>query len=269
MMDDIPKKHPIEDIYKDKKIKKSKKKDDATSPSKKGGQSKKQKRENNKEINKSNEEKDLSENRKKRRQPLTNIYSVIKKDEQNEGKEEENDDEEKNVNEKENEDNNNSLSSRMLKSILEFEDSYWGNILMIFLGIVNLLFYDLSKACISYKYKYIILGITALLTLYIILDLIFRNILLEKSSKSFYFAIQVIACIFMLFDFSIFSYTLLQTIFYKDSKKRKYLLPEQQEIILYVLSLLQILKHLRIIKIYIVTNKFLRKVEKDKKINEK
>jgi hypothetical protein len=199
----------------------------------------------------------------KRRQGIYNIYSISKKNENKDSKKESSKEQE----EKEKEENVIKISP-IMQNILNFESSFTGIILMIVIGSLSLIFYDLKSAAIPGKYDIICITITFFLSLYHIFDLVFRNIYFEKSVGSFYFKVQVVAVISLVFDFNLALFLLLKFIISLINKKNKYLSSYNLQLIMYIFHFFQVFKYLRFIKTYLMINKLLKEIEKKQKFNE-
>ena len=245
-----PKKEPIDDIYKSPKLAHMK---DLTGLSKRKRYSIKKPQVNNDKTNNTNNNNNFfnssksNELSKQRRQSLCGVFPV----EFNDKKEEP----EKKVN-------------PIVQKIMDFENGFIGIIIIILIGIIGLLFYDF-KNVIPGRNETIYLIILGILSIYHIFDFIFRNIFLEKSVGSFYFKLQTLSLITLIFDFGLPIFILLRFIFLKTiNKDNKYLSSRNLQIIIYILSFLQSFKYIRFIKVYLMINKLFREIEKKKKYNE-
>jgi class 3 adenylate cyclase len=200
----------------------------------------------------------------KRRPGIYNIYPISKKQEQKDSKKDVN----KELEEKKEEEKIEQISP-FLQKILDYESSFTGIILIIIIGTISLLLYDLKHAAIPGKYDIVSFIIMFLLSLYHVFDLIFRNIYLEKSVGSSYFKLQVFSVISLIFDFNLALFLLLRFIFNATiNKKNKYLSSNNLQLIMYILNCLQVFKVLRFIKIYLMINKLFKEIEKKKKFEE-
>ena len=156
----------------------------------------------------------------------------------------------------------------IVQKIMDFENGFIGIIIIILIGIIGLLIYDIKNS-IPQRDEMIYLIILGVLSLYHIFDFIFRNIFLEKSVGSSYFKLQTFSVITLLFDFGMPIFILLRFIFLKTiNKDNKYLSFVNQEIIIYILSFLQSFKYIRFIKVYLMINKLFREIEKKQKYKE-
>ena len=258
---EVPKKEVIDDIYKNDKPNDSK--ENSEENKKNDNEDKKDNDDNDKNNDALNTSK-LNESHLKRRPGVYNIYPSSKK--QNLLKEEKKEDKDK---EKEKEENEEKKINPFIQLILDFENSFIGIILMIIIGILSLLFYDIKNCLISSKYDIVGSAIIGILTLYHIFDLIFRNVFLEKSVGSFYFKLQTFSVISLVFDFNYALFLLLRLIFLNTlNKKNKYISSNTLNLILYIFNFLQVWKYLRFIKVYLMINKLFKEMEKKKKFNE-
>ena len=238
-----PKKEVIDDIYKTSKEKnKTKEKKSKNELNSSKTQHLRDKFNNNfLNVSKSNEF------NKQRRQSLYNIYPLAfhKRLEEN-------------INE----------VNPIIQKIMDFENSFVGIVIIILIGILGLLFYDL-KNVFKQRNETVYIAILSVITLYHIFDLVFRNIFLEKSLGTFYFKLQTFSVITLIFDFSMPLFLLLQFIFLKTvNKDHKYLWSKWFHIILYILNFLQCFKYIRFIRVYLMINKLFREIEKKKKYHE-
>ena len=231
---DTPKKEVIDDIYKHEKPNENK--DNSEEIHKKINENRKEDDKNNDVLNTSK----LNESHMKRRQGMYNIYPISKK--QNQQKESKKEGKEKD--EKEKEENEENKINPIIQIILDFENSLAGIILMIIIGIISLLFYDIKNCLISSKYDIVGIAVISILTFYHIFDLIFRNVLLEKSVGSFYFRLQVFSVITLLFDFNYAIFLLFKLLFiHTINRNNKYLSGNNIDLILYIINFLQIWKY--------------------------
>ena len=251
-MIELPKKEIIDDIYKTNKPNKpNQKKQNDLEENKKDNdidEDEEEKQKNETEQDKNNElnTSKLNESHMKRRQGIYNLYPMSKKQEQKESKKEENKEQE----EKEKEEKIVKISP-LLQNILNFESSFTGIILIIIIGTISLLFYDLKSATIPGKYDMVCIVIMLILSLYHLFDFIFRNIYFEKSVGSFYFKLQLFSVISLIFDFNLAIFLLLRFIFSQTiNKDNEYLSSNNLQIIIYIINVLQVFKFLRFIKIY-------------------
>lgn len=270
-MIELPKKEVIEDIYKHNKplqrrintvnVKENKKNLDEDEEEEEKDKKENEQDKNNEVLNTSK----LNESHLKRRQGIYNIYPISKKQEQQKDTKK---DTNKEQEEKEKEENEVKINP-ILQNILNFESSFLGIIIIIVIGIISLLFYDIKNAAIPGKYDMISIAIIFLLSLYHIFDLIFRNIYFEKSVGSFYFKLQVFSVISLVFDFNLAIFLLLKLIFSKTINKNNiYLSSNNLQLILYILNFLQVFRYLRFIKSYLMINKLFKEIEKKNKFNE-
>ena len=240
-----PDKEPIDDIYKNKKFKhlyeltKNKKKRQSI----KKAQTSNTEKYNNNYFN-SSKSNELS---RQRRQSFYNMFPA-------------NADEKKEEHIKK--------VNPIVQKIMDFENGFIGIIIIILIGIIGLLIYDIKNS-IPQRDEMIYLIILGVLSLYHIFDFIFRNIFLEKSVGSSYFKLQTFSVITLLFDFGMPIFILFRFIFLKTiNKDNKYLSFVNQEIIIYILSFLQSFKYIRFIKVYLMINKLFREIEKKQKYKE-
>ena len=268
-MIEVPKRDVIDDIYKNDKPN-QKKLNSGEIKSKKNEEEEKQNKENENENDqdKNNDAMNnskLNESHMKRRQGIYNLYPISKKQEQKDEKKEIN----KENDQKEKEENEEKKINPIVQNILDFENSFIGIILIIIIGIISLLFYDIKNCAIPGKYDIISIAICLLLTLYHIFDLIFRNIIFEKSIGSFYFKLQMFSAISLIFDFNLALFLFFRIIFLKTiNRKNKYLSSTSFKIIIYIINFLQVFKFLRFIKIYLMINKLFKEIEKKNKFKE-
>ena len=156
----------------------------------------------------------------------------------------------------------------IIQKILNFENGFVGIIIIILIGIIGLLVYDIKNS-IPQRDEMIYLIVLGVLSLYHIFDFVFRNIFLEKSVGSSYFKLQTFSVITLLFDFGMPIFILFRFIFLKTiNKENKYLSFVNQQIIVYILGFLQSFKYIRFIKVYLMINKLFREIEKKKKYKE-
>ena len=156
----------------------------------------------------------------------------------------------------------------IIQKILNFENGFVGIIIIILIGIIGLLVYDIKNS-IPQRDEMIYLIVLGVLSLYHIFDFVFRNIFLEKSVGSSYFKLQTFSVITLLFDFGMPIFILFRFIFLKTiNKENKYLSFVNQQIIIYILGFLQSFKYIRFIKVYLMINKLFREIEKKKKYKE-
>ena len=156
----------------------------------------------------------------------------------------------------------------IIQKILNFENGFVGIIIIILIGIIGLLVYDIKNS-IPQRDEMIYLIVLGVLSLYHIFDFVFRNIFLEKSVGSSYFKLQTFSVITLLFDFGMPIFILFRFIFLKTiNKENKYLSFDNQQIIVYILGFLQSFKYIRFIKVYLMINKLFREIEKKKKYKE-
>ena len=269
-MIELPKKEIIDDIYKTNKPNKpnQKKQNDLEENKKENDidedEEEKQKNETEQDKNNKLNTSKLNESHMKRRQGIYNLYPMSKKQEQKEKKKEKNKEQE----EKEKEEKIVKISP-ILQNILNFESSFTGIILIIIIGTISLLFYDLKSATIPGKYDMVCIVIMLILSLYHLFDFIFRNIYFEKSVGSFYFKLQLFSVISLIFDFNLAIFLLLRLIFSETiNKNNKYLSSNNLQIIIYIINVLQVFKFLRFIKIYLMINKLFKEIEKKEKFKE-
>ena len=267
---ELPKKEVIDDIYKPNKPNKpilkkpnelvGNKKENDLDEEEEENKKKESEQDKNNELNTSK----LNESHMKRRPGIYSICPISKKQEQKDSKKDANKEQE----EKKEEDKIEQISP-FLQKILDFESSFTGIILIIIIGTISLLLYDLKHAAIPGKYDIVSIIIMFLLSLYHVFDLIFRNIYFEKSVGSSYFKLQVFSVISLIFDFNLAIFLLLRFIFNKTINKRnKYLSSNNLQLIMYILNCLQVFKVLRFIKIYLMINKLFKEIEKKKKFEE-
>ena len=264
-MIEVPKKEILEDIYKNERPNDSKLRNSEDSKIKnmiKEEVSKKRDSGQEKMIDKMN----LNESTMKRRPGLYNIYPMGKKQNQQKESKNEKENEEK---EKEKAENNVKKINPLVQIIIDFENSFTGIILIIIIGIISLLFYDIKNAIVPGKHDLVNICIMGVLTLYHIFDLIFRNILIEKSTGSFHFKLQVLSVISLVFDFNLALFLLLKFLFDNTiNKYNKYLSSENLQLITYIFNILQTFKFFRFIKTYLMINKLYKEIEKKQKFNE-
>ena len=265
-MIDPPKKEIIDDIYKSDKPKNKKKFGSIRPNNDIHEEEEEKKNEDDKDKNNDlNNNSKLDESHLKRRQGIYNIYPISKKQEQKDDKKDTNKENEQ----KDKEENEVKQINPIVQIIMNFENSFYGIILIIIIGTISLIFYDVKHCLIPGKYNIINITIMVLLSLYHIFDFIFRNIIIEKSVGSFYFKLQVFSVISLLFDFNLALFLLLRLIFLKASKgNNKYLSSNSLQIILYLFNFLQVFKFFRFIKIYLMINKLYKEIEKKKKFHE-
>ena len=273
-MIDAPKKEVIDDIYKTKKPNQKKrnsnefKKKKEINNNKIDEEDEKQKKDTDNDKDKNNDPLNtskLNESHLKRRQGIYNLYPMSKNKEQKESKKEVNKENEQ----KDKEETEIKKINPLVQLILNFENSFIGIILIIIIGIISLLFYDLKNCVIPGKYEIINITILILLTLYHIFDFIFRHIFLEKSVGSFYFKLQVCSVISLVFDFNLALFLFLRLIFLNtNNKHNKYLSSRNIQLIMYIFNFLQVFKFFRFIKIYLMINKLFKEIEKKQKFNE-
>ena len=137
----------------------------------------------------------------------------------------------------------------IIQKILNFENGFVGIIIIILIGIIGLLVYDIKNS-IPQRDEMIYLIVLGVLSLYHIFDFVFRNIFLEKSVGSSYFKLQTFSVITLLFDFGMPIFILFRFIFLKTiNKENKYLSFVNQQIIVYILGFLQSFKYIKFIKV--------------------
>ena len=85
----------------------------------------------------------------------------------------------------------------IIQKILNFENGFVGIIIIILIGIIGLLVYDIKNS-IPQRDEMIYLIVLGVLSLYHIFDFVFRNIFLEKSVGSSYFKLQTFSVITLL-----------------------------------------------------------------------
>ena len=265
-MIDVPKKEIIDDIYKSDKP--SKKRLITGEIKQKNNIREEEEKKNIENENDKNNEllenSKLDESHLKRRQGIYNIHPISKKQEPKEEKKDINKENEQ----KEKEENEVKINP-IIQLIINFENSFIGIILIIIIGIISLIYYDVKNCVIPGKYEIINMTIMVILTIYHIFDFIFRNIIFEKSIGSFYFKLQLFSVISLIFDFNLALFLLLRLIFLKTvNRNNKYLSSSSLQIILYIFNFLQIFKFFRFIKIYLMINKLYKEIEKKKKFNE-
>ena len=277
-MIDVPKKEVIDDIYKGNKPNQKKtnsgelKKNNNSKTfkiieEKEEEEEEKQKKDsdNNKDNNEALNTSKLNESHMKRRQGIYNIYPISKKQEHKDSRKES----KKETEQKEKEENDVKKVNPIIQIILDFENSFTGIILIIIIGTISLLFYDIKNCAIPGKYDMINIGILILLTLYHIFDFVFRHIFLEKSVGSFYFKLQIFSVISLVFDFNLALFLFLRLIFLNtNNKKNEYLSSRNLQLIMYIFDFLQVFKFFRFIKIYLMINKLFKEIEKKQKFKE-
>ena len=267
-MIDVPKKEIIDDIYKSDKPKNRKRFGEIRPDNDMRGDEEDEKKNVEDEKDKNNDlvnNSKLDESHLKRRQGIYNIYPISKKQEQREDKKETN----KENDQKEKEENEVKKINPIVQTIINFENSFIGIIIIIIIGTMSLIFYDIKNCLIPGKYEIFNITIMVLLSLYHIFDFIFRQIVIEKSVGSFYFKLQVFSVISLVFDFNLALFLLLRLIFLKTiNRNNRYLSCGNVQIIMYIFNFLQVFKFFRFIKIYLMINKLYKEIEKKKKFNE-
>ena len=137
----------------------------------------------------------------------------------------------------------------LYNSIIDFIESQTGCIIMLIIILITLCYYDLKIICIPAKYRNIYRTVYGLLILYSCIDFIFRTIIIDRLFNSFYFWIDIICLLIMIFDIDGFSYSILFKILY-GKKKLKYMSYEEQSNIETILNVFQIVKLFRVVKFY-------------------
>ena len=254
----IEKKEIIENIYKDKITE----------------------RIENKEIslieeNKKENENDKSQSsivspgeQKKRRQGLWfgNLFPKDK-EENNSNK---NDNEERNT-------NNNAESEKsqikqnyffnVRNKIKEYETSKTGCIIMLIIVFITLIYYDFKIIFIPNKYRFFYRIFYGLIIFYSSMDFIFRNILIHNLINTFYFWIDLISSMMMIFDIDSISYSIFKKIMYPNSKN-KYMSYEEQSNIEIIINVFQVIKLIRVIKFYKLFADLIKENEKKRNIKK-
>ena len=112
----------------------------------------------------------------------------------------------------------------LYNSIIDFIESQTGCIIMLIIILITLCYYDLKIICIPAKYRNIYRTVYGLLILYSCIDFIFRTIIIDRLFNSFYFWIDIICLLIMIFDIDGFSYSILFKILYGKKKIEIYVI---------------------------------------------
>ena len=138
---------------------------------------------------------------------------------------------------------------KLYNVIIDFIESQTGCIIMLIVILITLCYYDLAIICIPAKYKNIYRVFYCILIFYSCVDFLFRTIIIDRLFNSFYFWIDIICLLIMIFDIDGFSYSILFKILY-GKKKLKYMSYEEQSNIETILNVFQIVKLFRVVKFY-------------------
>ena len=200
----IEKKEIIENIYKDKITERIENKEISLIEE--------NKKENENENDKSQSSIVSPGEQKKRRQGLW--FGNLFPKEKNEYKEENNSN--KNDNEERNTNNNAESEKSQIKQncffnlrnkIKEYETSKTGCIIMLIIVFITLIYYDFKIIFIPNKYRLFYRIFYGLIIFYSTMDFIFRNILIHNLINTFYFWIDLVSSMMMIFDIDSISYS--------------------------------------------------------------
>ena len=227
-------------------------------------------------LNKENENKNEIDNdnsqsdQKKRRQGLW-FENIIQKEKQ-ENKVETL---QYNLNEDKIEEVKENNCSKLINKIKDFEISKTGCIIMLIIVLLSLFYYDFKILFFPKSLKIVYRIFYGILIIYSYIDFIIRNIIMKNVINTFYFWIDCISSIIMIFEYDSISYPLLRKILFPNNKT-KYMSYYEQSIIENVLDVFQVIKLIRVVKFYKLFIDLIKENEKRKnimkildKINEK